>query len=819
MLVKNPGRITLLVETTLQDVRYAVRAMRRSPVFALVAVLTLALAIGAISTVLDLANTFFFRRLPVDRPEELVTVSPTRRHGTIAGSVSWNDYTCFRTHSQTLQGLAAHYSTAPLFVSIGDNAREINGAVTSANFFPLLGIKPALGRFFRADEDSVPDRDRVAVLGYQLWHDWFGASTDALGAAVRINGVPFTVIGVAPASFRGMSAMPSEIYIPAMMLRVGYRYCDVLTDEDCTILSMVGRLAPARTVEEARAEMATLVPARWAHAAEGDNTGVTVRPERGKEHSESEVRLVQILLMAVGVLLLVCCANLAGLLTARGTARVREFAIRASIGAGRLRLVRQLLTESVLLAVLGGLLGMLVSIALTNALSSMFYSMDDEGHALWYDFSPEPVVLVIVCLVSIGAGFLFGLLPAIRSSRLGLADGLKGEASAVTAHSQAANWLVGIQAALAVALVTVASLLLASTRLLATGTHFEPGHVALMRLRPRMVQYSPQRAQQFQRAVIRRLESIPGVESATMVGTGGVLTGGQADLGLPHLPDQKRQAIRVGYIDVGPRYFETLRTPLRRGREFDDRDSPDTPRVAIVNQTLANRLWPSGKAVGETITVERQTYRIVGIVEDVPLDSRTEAARPYVYLAFWQNPGEVDARLCIRVRGDAAAMLPVLAREVHHVDPNIPIAETMTLPLQLKGMFQPLRVTATFLSWAAGLAVLLSAIGLYGAISFAVSRRTKEIGIRMTLGAEPRGVLAMVIRQGMIVVLLGALSGLAMATLGVRLVRHLLLGSAQADALFYAGAALLILFVGLFACWFPARRAASVEPLQALRSD
>jgi hypothetical protein len=272
-------------------------------------------------------------------------------------------------------------------------------------------------------------------------------------------------------------------------------------------------------VEEARAEMATLVSARWAYAAEGDNTGVTVRPQRGSDHSDSEMRLVQILLLVGGVLLLVCCANLAGLLTARGTARVREFAIRASIGAGRLRLVRQLLTESVLLAVLGGLLGMLVSIALTNALSSMFYSMDDEGHALWYDFSPEPVVLVIVCIVSIGAGFLFGLLPAVRSSRLGLAEGLKGDASAVTARSQAAHWRVGTQAALAVALVTVASLLMASTRVLATGSRFEPGHVALLRLRPRMVRYSSQRAQQFQRAVIRRLESIPGVESASMVGT------------------------------------------------------------------------------------------------------------------------------------------------------------------------------------------------------------------------------------------------------------------------------------------------------------
>jgi macrolide transport system ATP-binding/permease protein len=295
--------------------------------------------------------------------------------------------------------------------------------------------------------------------------------------------------------------------------------------------------------------------------------------------------------------------------------------------------------------------------------------------------------------------------------------------------------------------------------------------------------------------------------------------GGEADVALPQWPYLKRQAIQVGYIDVGPRYFETLRTPLWRGREFDERDTLGSPRVAIVNQTLANRLWPTGNVVGETMMVERQTYHVVGIVEDVPLESRTETSRPYVYVAFWQNPGEVDARLCVRVRGDAAAMLPILAREANRVDPNVPIAETITLPLQLKGMFQPLRVSATFLSWAAGLAVLLSAMGLYGAISFAVSRRTKEIGIRMALGAESRGVLAMIIRQGMIMVLLGALVGLGMATFGVRLVRHLLFGSAQNDALYYAGAALLVMFVGLFACWLPARRAAGIAPLQALRDD
>lgn len=318
---------------------------------------------------------------------------------------------------------------------------------------------------------------------------------------------------------------------------------------------------------------------------------------------------------------------------------------------------------------------------------------------------------------------------------------------------------------------------------------------------------------------MQRLELVPGVESASMVGTGVVLKGSEAEVALPQWTDRKRQAFRTGYIDVGPRYFETVRTPVRRGREFDERDTLSSPPVAIVNRTLANRLWPAGRAVGETIVVGGQTRRVAGVVEDVPLQNRTERSKPYVYVPFWQNRGAVDARLCVRVRGDAAAMLPMLAREVNRVDPNVPVAETITLPLQLQGMFQPLRVSATFLSWAAGLAVLLSAIGLYGAISFAVSRRTKEIGIRIALGAESRGVVAMIVRQGMRTVLLGVLAGLGIAAFGVRLVRHLLVGSSQDDAMFYAGAALLVACIGLIACSVPARRAAGVEPLTALRQD
>jgi predicted permease len=331
------------------------------------------------------------------------------------------------------------------------------------------------------------------------------------------------------------------------------------------------------------------------------------------------------------------------------------------------------------------------------------------------------------------------------------------------------------------------------------------------------VKYTPDRAQQFQREVVRRLTAMPGVESVSMVGGGLVLYGGGAEVWLPGWDADRR--MRVRYNEIGPRYFETLRTPLVAGREFDDRDTVRSPRVAIVNETLARRLWPDGRAIGAPIIVRNTPHQIVGVVKDVPLQTRTEAVEPWIYVPFWQNPQQVDSRLAIRVAGDPGAMLPALAREVNRVDPDVPIAETITLPLQMAGLIRPLRISATFIGYAAALAVLLTAIGLYGTLAFAVSQRTKEIGIRMALGAARARVLALIVREGMTVVLLGALAGLGLAAMGTRLVIHLLYRSAASDWLFYAAAALLVSLVGLAASWMPARRAAAVEPLTALRHE
>jgi predicted permease len=807
------------LDTALQDLRYSLRALRRNPAFTIIAVVTLAVATGAVSTVFSLTNGFFFRPLPVERPQELVRVSATRRRGSIEAPVSWPDYVYMRDRTKTLAGLAADYPTAPLFVAAGNNAREINGSVVSANYFPLLGVKPALGRFFSPEEDAVPDRDRVAVISFALWTQWFGNSATVLGEAVKINGLPFTIIGVAPQRFHGSDVNPSEVYIPTMMLRTGYRWCDNSLAEDCTILSMTGRLAAGRTVDEAKAEMATLIPPRWTHAPEGENSGLVVRSDRGIDPSDTNVLLVKLLLLVVGVLLAVSSANLAGLQLARATGRAREIAIRTSLGAGRLRLARQLMTESVLLALIGGTVGLAVSLAMTDALRRAFYAFDSEGHPLYYDFSLDSTTILAVLAICVATGVAFGIAPALRVIGTGAGASLKTSSQAMSARSRLGHWLVGAQAAMAVALASVSGLLIGSAHTLARGFDFEPSHVALMRLRPRLVRYPPARAQRFQRAAVQRIELVPGVESASMVGTGSVLNGGRARIALPQWPDAQLRSLLCGFIDIGPRYFQTLRTPILRGREFHEHDDREAALVAIITRSLADRLWPRGDAIGNVVLVDGKPRQVVGIVPDVQLQSRAETVTPYVYVPYWQQPDEVDARLCIRVHGNPAAMLPALERAAHTVDPDVPIAEIITLETQLAGEFRPLRVTAVFLSFAAGLTVLLSALGLYGALSFAVSRRTKEIGIRIAIGAQVQGVVAMIVGEGMAVVGAGVAMGLALAVAGSTLVRHLLFGSVAGDAIFYFGAVLLVVLAGLVACWLPARRATAIEPVSALRQD
>jgi len=412
---------------------------------------------------------------------------------------------------------------------------------------------------------------------------------------------------------------------------------------------------------------------------------------------------------------------------------------------------------------------------------------------------------------------MFSFLPALKSSRIALGAGLKRQASRSDTRSHLSAWLVGGQAAVAVALVALAALLSGSANRFASGVNFDSSHVTLMRIRPRLLKYAPEKAQRFHRDVIRSLEGLPGVEAVSIVGTGAALWGGSTSVRLREWADG--QSIESGYIEVGARYFQALSTPLLFGREFDDHDQTGSPRVTVVNQTLARRLWNKENVLGAALLVNRQPHEVIGVVKDVPLHSRAESQQPYAYVPYWQNRQQVDARYCVRVKGDPGSMLGSLIREVHKVDPEVPVSETLTLPSMMTGKLRPVRVTATVLAYAAGLTVLLSALGLYGVLAFSVSRCTKEIGIRMAVGASPREVLTAVVRDGMKVVILGVATGLVLALMSSRLVRHLMYGAPESNPVYYIAAALLIIAVGLLASGVPARRAAAIEPLAALREE
>jgi predicted permease len=806
------ARGVALVETIAQDIRYGIRTLRHAPVFSITAIVTLALSTAALATVLILGHALFLRKLPVQRPDELITVSATRGTPT-DGLVSYPDYLGFRDRATTVTTLAAYYPTAPLFVSVNGSAREINGAVVSANFFSMLGLTPAVGRFFHVEEDSVPHRDRVAVLSHAMWRSWFAGSKNAIGATVRINGADFTVIGVASPVALGVTPLPIEIYIPTMMLRVGYRWCDDAFSADCTILLMMGRLRQGRTIADAAAEFPTLAPAAWARAPIGQNRGLAVNQPRGLSTDSDEPRLVRTLAATAIVLLLVCCANLSGLLTARSVARAGEFAIRRSLGAASPRIIRQVVTECLVLGVSGGIGGLVMSRGFTGVLAAMFFALDDEGHPLQYEFTLTPGVIIATMGAAVAASLLFGIAPAVKVTRP--PRSVPYSQRSWTRRWSSGAWLLGLQAAVAVVLLALGVLLSASARMMLTGRNFEASHVALMRVRPRLVKYSPARAQRFQRDVVQRLAAVPSVESVSMVGVGAVLGGGSSSVALP----AGGQPVRVDYNEIGPRYFTTVGTPVVSGREFDDRDTLDAPRVAVVNETLAGQLWPDSPAVGATVLVANRAHQVVGVVKDVQLASRAKPAASWVYVPFWQNPAQVDSRLAVRVGGDPAAALAALVQEVHRIDPDVPIAETITLPVRMAGLTRPVRVSATFVAYTAVLALLLTGIGLYGALAFAVSGRTREIGIRMALGAARTRVVANIVREGMMIVVIGAAFGLALAPGATRLVNHLLFRSAVADWPIYALSVAIVAGIGALASWLPARRAARVDPTIALRCE
>jgi predicted permease len=644
---------------------------------------------------------------------------------------------------------------------------------------------------------------------------------------IRLNGVSCTIVGIAPPGLEGVAfgKVRVSLWIPSSMLRVGYRYCDGFAP-GCNIVNLIGRLAPGVAVTNAQAELATL--ARQLESARPETNrglGVLIKPARGTDPALQEAggRIIALLGGAVGVVLLIVCANLAGLLLARNLARAREFALRRSLGASRSRVVRELLAESLLLALLGGTLGIGVAVLCDRAILD-FYRFNYSGTPTFFTLGLDPAVLGVTLAVTLATVLAFGLAPALRASKTDLLTTMKDEGqSPGPGRSRLRDALVVLQVALSLVLVIDATLLIRSLRHIYRGESFDPSRVVMVRLRPTLAGYDAARARAFQVEVHRRLAATPGVISASPAQNPAIWNDNTIPIWLPNDPPADlSQATRIPANRVGPRFFKTLGVQLLAGREFDERDVGGAPAVAIVSHALVRRYWPHGDAIGRRLVVDGVPSTVVGVVPNLHYRSAGQSAEPFLYRSYWQGNGDsfsTESRTHILVVGDPHVMLAEIRKVIAKVDPDMPISEDQALVDRLKYEFQPVRVAGTLLVWFGAVALFLSAFGLYGVLAFRVTERTREIGVRMALGAGPGEVARLVLRRGGVLSLTGAGIGVVAALASVRLLRSLLYGVPLGDPLAFAGASSLLILVGLAASFLPARRATRLDPLLALRHD
>ncbi len=810
---------TRLIEDLVRDLHYGWRSLRRHPGFALTAVLTIGLGIAAAVTVFTIVDSIFLRPLPVPEATRLVTIAFRRPDG----GEEWLGSEAaglLRARATVFDAVVAHDSREVLLVSAHGVATERFGAFVSPNYFAVLGVRPLQGRFFLPSEDSVPDRDAVAVLGYDVWRTQFGADPAAVGEHMQVRGRDVTVVGIAPPGFVGISVggAPNEVWLPTKMLGVMGRTC--VGRIGCRDAGVLARLAPGATLSQARQEVEALSPELGAVAFDRDSTArVIVAPLRGMATDQrSDYVVLAPLLAGIALLLIViACANVAGLLVTRGMSRAPEVALRYSLGADSSRVIRQLVTENLLIGGAGGVLGVLLSIGGVRALMG-FFAQDSEGFPHFFYLSLDSRVLLFALVASLGTVVLFGVLPAVTTSRAGLAR--HAADSRVAGRGRGRLVLMGAQVALSLTLLVGAALMARSFLALMHRQRFDVSHIALIRLRPEQIHYDAPRAQRFLHHVVARLEGMPDVTGVAF-GRGRGFLWDEGPTTLPLGRTRGDTAVLAYTRFVSPGFLGTLRIPLLAGREFTDGDEPGAPLVAILTESVAQRLWPGESALDRSIVLDEKTFRVVGVAADFAVHPITTPAPPMVLVPFWQNAfePEVDARLAVRLRGDPEAALPGLRQAISAIDPAVPITELMTFASQVDSNYTAVHLGAVVLLAAAMVALFLTGLGLYGVITYIVERRTREIGVRIAVGATPGRIVALMLRQGLAATLVGGAAGFVCANLGARFLAAYLVGVEPGDRIAFAAATLTLVAVACLASYAPARRAARIDPMAALRME
>jgi len=804
-----------------QDARYSLRMLRTKPGFTFIAVLTLSLGIGANTAIFSVVNAVLLRPLPFKDPERLVWfwgVQPQLSQGPHAPA----DFLDYQTQNSSFEQMAAFRNLSFTLTGTGEPKR-VDGRIVSANYFSLLGVEAARGRVF-APADGQAGAVRVALLSHGFWQQHFGGEPQVIGRTLSLNGESALVIGVMPPNFKETDV---ELWInPRQSVPdlATNSQADIASLRSQNYLRVIGRLKPGVSLPQAQTDI-NAIGARLRQQYPNTNAARSVQLVPLHERVVGELRrTLLVLLSAVGVVLLIACANVANLMLARATARQKEMAIRAALGATRWRVVRQLLMESVLLACVGGACGWLLAVWGVDAL----VALSPAGTPRLSEISLDGRVLSFTMIASVLTGIVFGLFPALAASQPNLNETLKEggrEAASGGSRHRLRSTLVVTEVALAVIVLAGAGLLVKSfARLQAVKPGFDPMQQTTMLIWLSEAKYNERAARlAFITELIAQLDALPGVQSAAVANDlplrGTDLTNYPTLEGRP--PAGLNERILTGVHAIGPRYFKAMSIPLRAGREFTERDVDRSSVVTVVNETAARLFWPGEEAIGKRFRFgggRAEWIEVVGVVGDVRHEGLQEEAGPHVYLPLLQVPWPT-LKVALRSNLAPTALASAVRQQVQAIDPQQPVSDVKTMSEIMAQSVAPRRLTLSLFSLFAIVALMLAAVGIYGVIAYTVGQRTREIGIRMALGAQPRDVLKLVVGQGMLLALIGVGLGLMAALVLTRLMASLLFGVRPSDPMTFASIALLLGGVALVACYLPARRATKVDPMIALRYE
>jgi predicted permease len=824
------------LEVFMQDLRYGLRMLRKNPGFAAVAVLSLALGIGANTTIFTVVNAILLSALPVRDLPRLVEMDTVDSKTLVTQAraeklqVSYPNFQDYRRDNQVFTGLAAFMPTAVTW-SGGAEPRQLQSELVSANYFEVLGIRPARGRFFMPDEDTKPNGNDVAVLSYALWANKLGSDPGIIGKPLIFNARPYTVIGIAPRGFRGTVTFFSseQVWIPTSMKDqvLGGKAKDYLNERRFLSVNTFGRLKPRLEMSAAEASLKTIATHLEAEFPK-DNMGrsVALSPLADAAvgvNDHKRVALAGAMMMGVvGLVLLIACVNLANLLLAQGARRQKEISLRAALGANRMRIVRQMLTESMLLSLAGGVAGLTIAYVGRSILWSLRPPFIEESGI---DVSLDSHVLLFTLGVAVLTGFIFGLVPAVKASRPDLMEILNAGGRGGTIgwrRDPLRSLLVIGEVALALITLVGAGLFLHSLQnAQKTELGFESKNLLAMNFDLAALHYEEGRGQQFYRAATEKVKNSPGVASVS-IASNPPIGGGFLRTVFPEGRDDGSgyRGTLTLVDDITPNYFETLRIPVSRGRTFTDGDRYETAAVAVVSEAMAKQHWPNEDAIGKRFHFIGDTTlrEIVGVVANSVVDEVGEDPQPIVYLPMTQDYVPAGT-LQVRTTGNPETVLATTRAALQSLDPNLAITNVFTIEQILSQALWAPRIGGFLLALFGGLALLLSAVGVYGVLSYSVNQQTREIGLRMALGAQRSHVMRLILGQGLFLTAAGLGLGILVALGLMRVLVSLLFDVRAYDPSTYTAVTLLLTAVALLTCYIPARRAMRVDPMVALRVE